>query len=246
MANTHSADFELDSEQSAGITDALQTGLDILGDISLECWIKLEQLPGTAGTNFALNAKADIALADGAWLWQILQGTQRLQFLYQDGLGGFANIQTANDYFDGGDIGVWRQVAVVCDVSTTDALFYKDGVESASDANSGSATIIRNSGQPFTVATIGAGINWFDGKIDEVRVWDDKRSEAEIQNNRLKELVGDEANLQGYWKLNNDWTDKTANGNDLTPVNSPTFSADVPFTDIPAAKIKDTTFPPFF
>jgi hypothetical protein len=69
-----------------------------------------------------------------------------------------------------------------------------------------------------------------DGYLDDVRVWDDLRSGAEISANYDSELVGDEANLQGYWKLNNDWTDTHANSNDLTPQNSPVFqSGDLPF-----------------
>ena len=71
----------------------------------------------------------------------------------------------------------------------------------------------------------------FDGDIDEVRVWNDIRSEAELDDNYLTELVGDEANLQGYWKFNNDaGVGYTSNSNDLTNENTATFTTDVPFT----------------
>jgi len=78
---------------------------------------------------------------------------------------------------------------------------------------------------------------FFDGLIDEVRVWNDIRSDAEVDDNKLTELVGNEAGLAGYWKLNNDYLDETSNNNDLTAVAAPVFSTDVPFVgDVTAVK----------
>ena len=54
MANTYSLDLELTSSQYAYIADGDQTGLDITGDFTYEMWIKLEQLPSTAGASFLL------------------------------------------------------------------------------------------------------------------------------------------------------------------------------------------------
>ena len=41
--------------------------------------------------------------------------------------------------------------------------------------------------------------DFFDGVIDEVRVWNTKRTATEINNNRDIELVGNESGLIGYW-----------------------------------------------
>ena len=69
----------------------------------------------------------------------------------------------------------------------------------------------------------------FDGLIDEVRVWNDIRSGAEISANYQQQLTGSEANLVGYWRFNNDLTDETSSNNTLTNNNSATFNTDTPF-----------------
>jgi hypothetical protein len=41
----------------------------------------------------------------------------------------------------------------------------------------------------------------FAGEMDEVRVWNTARSEAEIQANRDRRLAGDEPGLVAYWNF---------------------------------------------
>ncbi len=55
------------------------------------------------------------------------------------------------------------------------------------------------------------------GQIDEIRLWDDERTQQEIQDNMNSEIASSEANLIGYWKLDeNEGTvayDETINNN---------------------------------
>ncbi|MDP5339493.1 MAG: LamG domain-containing protein, partial [Nodularia sp. (in: cyanobacteria)] len=44
---------------------------------------------------------------------------------------------------------------------------------------------------------------FFKGKIAEVRIWNKTRTQAEIQSTMNQSLSGTEANLVGYWRLNN-------------------------------------------
>jgi len=80
----------------------------------------------------------------------------------------------------------------------------------------------------------------FDGKIDEVRVWNYARSEGEIQADMHRRLNGDEPGLVGYWRFDegtgSTTSDSTANGNDgtlvgvpdwVTPSGAGVFSPDV-------------------
>ena len=111
---------------------------------------------------------------------------------------------------------------------------YKNGVLVADTAGETSATTIKNSTANFFIGCnqdTNVATNFFDGLIDEVRVWSDIRTVPEILNNYKRELVGNEANLVGYWRLNNDYLDQTSNNNDLTASGSPVFSTSVPFTE---------------
>lgn len=61
---------------------------------------------------------------------------------------------------------------------------------------------------------------FFKGIIDEVRIWNTARTQAQIQNNMNAELIGNESGLVGYWKLNEGTgataNDSTSNNNDGT------------------------------
>jgi len=44
--------------------------------------------------------------------------------------------------------------------------------------------------------------DYFDGIIDDVRIWNVARTQQQIQDNMNKELAGNETGLVGYWKFN--------------------------------------------
>ena len=46
-------------------------------------------------------------------------------------------------------------------------------------------------------------VRTLSGEIDELRVWNDVRTEAEINDNMFKELDGDETGLVAYYKMSN-------------------------------------------
>ena len=228
MANTHSLDLEASSSQYAYITDANQTGLDITGDISMEAWVNLESLTNQANVinkyNYGTNNRSyylGIA-ADG----KLVAG-------YSDDGTSSTHVTSFTSNAVHVSTGQWFHIAVTIDVSAKTAIFYVNGAAVTSNYISGNATSIFNGAADFSLGCqFGTGstpVSFLDGKIDEARVWNDIRTANEIEQNFHKELVGNEANLQGYWKLNNDYTDETSNGNDLTASGSPVFSTDVPF-----------------
>lgn len=222
MANTHSLDLEASSSQYAYITDANQTGLDITGDISMEAWIKLE----TTGTNQVIMGKWGPNIRQ--YLINI-KSTNQLSVQFSDNgsesVGHIVNFTTNNAVI--ADTGVWYHIAVTFDISEEICLIYING-ESVANTKTGSiGSNLYNGTANFLIGQQN-NAEYFDGLIDEVRVWNDVRTSTEIADNYQKELVGNEAGLVGYWKFNDSALDETSNNNDLTLSGSPSYSSDVP------------------
>lgn len=213
--NSHSLDLESTSSQYAAITNAAQTGLAMgSGDLTVEAWIKLESTPSGDNTIIAKGKGG----AGGKRYYLYIGGTSKATFQLDDDT-------TLKSVVGNTTIlaGYWYHIAGVRDGNNL--RIYVNGVEDAS------ATNITGYGSVDDTADfqIGAlnGINFFDGLIDDARVWSDARSSQEISDNMTIELVGTETNLVGYWKLNNDYLDETSNNNDLTASGSPVFSTTV-------------------
>ena len=222
-SNSHSLDLEDGSSQYAEITDGSQTGLDLTGDFTMECWIKPESLP-TAGNQVALVAKWSNASPGYMFRIDNNAGTYRVEV--DTRLSGVTDQLYVNYAFS---IATWYHVAVVFTASTATFELFINGTSQGSSA-AGANTSIDNSSANFVVgARYAVGIiNLFDGLIDDVRVWSDKRTSTEISQKYNKEIVVNyESNLVGYWKFNNSYLDETVNNNDLTSSGSPVFSTTV-------------------
>lgn len=231
MANTYSLDLELSSSQYALIIDASQTGLDITGDMTIEAWIMLEQLPSTAGSNFVICSKDDVGVSRAYSF--LVQSADNKLLLATFGTASTSTRFTMDEVFDADDLGVWIHVTASIDVSASTIAFHKNTVSKAGTSVIASATDIINSSAPFMVGsryTSSSAGEYFDGKIDELRVWNDIRSGAEIAANWITDIDPASAGLVGYWKFENNYLDETSNNNDLTATNSPVFSTSVPFT----------------
>jgi len=70
---------------------------------------------------------------------------------------------------------------------------------------------------------------FFDGLIDEVRVWSSYRSADDIRNAMSTPPSGGESGLKAYWKLDDALLDATSHGLDLTGAGTPSFSTNVPY-----------------
>ncbi len=118
--------------------------------------------------------------------------------------------------------GEWTHIAVTYDNGTVTT--YVNG--QAVDSYSGSGLI----GDTYPVLNelrIGGRMNnpagkFFDGRIDDVRIWNTVRTQGEIQSNLDAVLTGGEAGLAGHWSFSegtgSTTTDSTASSNDGTLV----------------------------
>ena len=114
--------------------------------------------------------------------------------------------------------GAWHHIAGVKNGSSY--LIYVDGVleTSATDTHS-----MGGSTYNFHIGHHGAWGQYFNGQIDEVRVWDDARTASEISDNMNTELTGSESNLIAYYNMNEgsdtSLTDNSSNSNTGTLTN---------------------------
>lgn len=217
---THSIDLEEDSTQYLSITDAAQTALNFTGDFTLEAWINIESV----ASDFDLNILAKHGVSGNfgyAFFFSKSGGVGRLfTQLSSNGTaqtGKFINADSVS--------GEWHHAAMIYDASAGEVEFVFDGISIGTVT--GLPTSIFDNSFEFRVGNVGANQS-MDGKIDDPRAWSLKRTVAEILANKDTELTGSETGLEGYWKLNNDLLDETANNNDLTNNNGAVFSTDVP------------------
>lgn len=231
--NSYSMDFELSSLQSLSITDANQTGLDLSTDFTFEAWINLEALPSTPNIQFTIAGKNDAGDGQRTYFFTI-QNTDVLRMGFEANINGtsLTLFESSSAIVVSGDVGNWVHLAVAVDISVPSATMYKNGSSVADTEVLINATTIANSTADFDIASLdNPASDFFDGLIDEVRVWSDIRTAAEIDDNNDCALTGTEDNLVAYWKLDNDILDSTSNNNDLTNNNSAVHSTSVPFTD---------------
>lgn len=176
------ADFELSNSEYLSIADASQSGLDISGSFSFSMWLKLEQLPSTAGTQFGLFSKY---LATGdlrAYEAYILPSADGASAA--DGVeivvsadGTTANIDAkgmAAALFAGGDVGNWVHIVLTYNLSTRTFRAYKNGIEQLTSTRASSGTIgsIFNNARPFELGRNNESAGtYFDGMMDEVAVY---------------------------------------------------------------------------
>jgi len=111
--------------------------------------------------------------------------------------------------------GVWTHLAFTVDNARKMVRIYVNGVEAGSGASLGKD-------MPDTPAPVLLAGHQYNGRytagiMDELRIWNYARSQAEIQNDMNRLLVGNEPGLIGYWRFDEGSgqrsADLTGNGN---------------------------------
>lgn len=132
-------------------------------------------------------------------------------------------------------MGYWNRFSVGFDASESTAYFYKNG--ESLGTRTGSFTAIDDNASEFALGCYtnsgSSRTGFYDGLMDDARVWNTLRSASQILNNSTKVLLGTENGLVAYYEFEDDVTDsQTSGNNDLTANNSPTYSTDAPFSGV--------------
>ncbi len=120
--------------------------------------------------------------------------------------------------------GHWYHVALVVDATNHIATMYINGVADGSVSFTSYADPRKTSAPLFIGARNYFGQNFgvenWDGKIDEVRIWNIARSSSQINSAMNHTLNGTETGLVGYWKFDDTGAQTTNDGTSLGHVAS--------------------------
>lgn len=126
-------------------------------------------------------------------------------------MGSTTNHATLNPFTNGGftedstkDLGItsatdqWVHIAMVWDA--TNLLTYVNGALKITTTST-AVTALATAQSVLILGCNPTNQNCFNGNFSEFRVWNVARSATDIQSTYKKSLVGNEAGLVGYWKL---------------------------------------------
>ncbi|MFO0972020.1 MAG: LamG-like jellyroll fold domain-containing protein [Phycisphaerae bacterium] len=177
-------------------------------EMTFEAWVR----PDTVGSSNAMVCRYSASFGAGyivAWQWS---SGGRIQVRIDGATSGSLIIQdtTPTSSYNG----QWQHVAFTYSVSANSVKLFVNGVQKASAAALG-ALNYSNADLFIGNSLLGSGDD-FDGRIDELRIWNVARTQAQINTDRVRRLVGNEPGLVGYWRFDAGSgqvvADATANG----------------------------------
>ena len=198
------------------ISDAAQTGMDPTAAITIECWVYVLSYEPAA---FSYIVSKNNSPGNSNYQVAIDENGDRVYFLWETGAGdgrtASAPTGLGDPYTD-----AWFHVAVTRDTATGVNKIYVNGAPVVLDigATLDAGVALQNNIHPVEIGSHVEGnyTETLHGYMREFRLWSDVRSPAEILDNYNIQLVGNEAGLECYLKLDTDLTDSTSNGNDFT------------------------------
>lgn len=199
-----------------GVNDYVQSNSPIAAHpFTLEAWVEFSDL-SVPSTIISLNTSINqyFALAFDSATGKISAVARNTTSVP---LNGVTNV-VAN---------TWYHVAAVFN-SATDRKLYVNGLLEGSNVTN----------VPFIIPTqtlIGlvrtsSPTNYMKGNIDDVRIWNVARTQAEIQADMNRQLAGNESGLVGYWKFS-EGSGTTANdsaGSNHGTISGATYTANTP------------------
>ena len=207
---TGSINYVLDLD---GTNDYVDCGNEALGgSFSVECWVKPAQI-ATDWVGFVCKNE-DKASGEGVfWLGQHSTDGKVRFGVYLNG--------TTESYIDTDAAvisnGSWYHLAATYDGNYQKIYINGSLVKTSSDLN----TVLPSGTSNYYIGLSTAA--YFSGRIDEVRIWNDVRTAAEIADNKDDELVGNESGLVAYYKMSDGsgttLTDNSSNSNNGTLTN---------------------------
>lgn len=194
------------------------------GVFTLEAWVQLDDPDQTATWSSIIGNNATTTRT-GFYLGylNVAGYDHQLRLALQRGVTG-SSVIASNSPVQVITDSEWHHVAAVG--NGVNITFYVDGVAFAGTGGPMVNFPGTNSTHDLDIGAIqnvlvpGGRYSYFDGEIDEVRIWNISRTQAQIRDNMCTKLVGNETGLVGYWNMNEGdggtVNDLTTNNNDGT------------------------------
>lgn len=211
-AGTPTQSMQFVSASSQYASKASPVGLTFTNNFTWEGWVYLDSYITTGDQTLA-------SRYDGANGWIVAVKASTGQVSLNGFNGSVANSRAVQSYRSI-PLNAWTHVALTLDMSgftTATCKIFINGEDIP-------ATLISTGTNPTSFA-IGTGnlqlaafngANGFlNGKIAHARLWSTIRTTAQIRDNMANVLTGSETGLVALFPGNGDFTDKTANGNNL-------------------------------
>ena len=213
------ASFTFSSNDFVNITS--DASLQAETGMTIECWVNPESDTYTDYAPLVHYFRLGGPTEESGFTLQYFDG--ELRFMISVGDGNYDIVGDGLGLWPGTtlDQGIWTHIAGTYDVTTGQAKIFKNGVEQASFATEGGnlnwdfiETMDMKIGK--SEMNPGTGDTFFNGGIDEVRLWNRALDATELQSGICTSPLGGEG-LIGYWNFNDgsDATieDLTGNGN---------------------------------
>jgi hypothetical protein len=191
-----------------GVNDIVTTtygGISGSNPRTIEAWIK------TSSTNGEQQVIVD---------WGNLATSQRFTFNIIN--NSFLRLEVQGNGLTGNIVindGNWHHVSTVFNPNATNKVsLYVDGVLDV--AGNLTVAVNTNINVPVRIGRRIDDVKTFNGSIDEVRIWNVARTQAQIQASMNNELCAPQANLMAYYKFN----EGVASGSNTSVITVPDFS----------------------
>lgn len=182
-----------------GVDDNVEIPNTVSSDFTVEYWMNTTSTAGS-GAWYNGNGIVDAEMPGGSTDWGTSLNGSLLSF-------GIGNPDVTIYSTSAVNTGSWVHVAASWEQSSGDMALYINGVLEASSTGS---TVARTAPPRISLGQLQTDINFYEGAIDELRIWNVVRTPAEISANMNSEINPvTETNLAAYYSFNQGITSGT-------------------------------------
>ncbi|MBN1541265.1 hypothetical protein JW992_03895, partial [candidate division KSB1 bacterium] len=215
--------FDSDALQQDRVTVPYNAAQDLSANFTLEFWVKAADFSNEPRLLQRKDAFALFLTTSGNVKFESKNGTMvAVTSSATLSLNSWHHIAVTVEDLGGGNFQAQIYIDGVLDASNTDALFQ-----------------IPWAAEPLMIGNQQNGSGPLEGWMDDVRIWSEVRSTAQIADNRGKALEGTEANLVSYYNF--DETGQTVN--DLTGTQDGVLGTDATVEDSDPTRVAISTAP---